>query len=214
MELWEDREFTTEELKEEEKVETRKKRISTESNIKFAKKPKLDPTKAIATTNLGEGGNALGALNGADADNVPTKPIPKACITKIGKYLKDIDAFILEFEGALAEASAPDVVDYISKKHREKHQLTLDLLKANVIDAKKFAAQKTVPKTSLKEIPGVIALYVQCKATATEALDQIHEALHDAQQDLAPAQAVKAAVPVKAVKAAPVEAVKAGAAGA
>lgn len=182
--MWEDREFSIEENKEEEKNETRKKRVSTESNVRKAKKTKVAIAPPVVGTNIGEGPPLQNTLKN-NTPNEPLKPIPKACVSKLEQYLKDIDAFTLEFEGSLAEASAPEFQDYISKKTREKAQGILDTLKRNITDAKTFHTQKVVPKSGLKEIPKILKSYVDGKALATESLDNLAEDLTDAKADIA-----------------------------
>lgn len=177
--MWEDREFRAQETKEEEKTEIRKKRINVDSNIKAAKKQKeLPASSASYLKNIGDGGTpATIILDEAQ------KPIPKGALNKLKKISEGLDAFTLDFQGALAEAAAEDVSEYISKKQKEKANISLDDVRTMGGTVAMYLKSGTVGKSLVKEFAKTVNGFMAIKEAATETLDGIHDLLNEAKAD-------------------------------
>ena len=110
--MWEDREFSYKECKEEAMEEVRKRRIQRDDKIKPQKKLKAKPSPSMFP---GPADELAAAVEGEHA-SPPRNPLAKGLIKSLTAGIAKANPLLVELQGCLATGSAADMEDYIPKK--------------------------------------------------------------------------------------------------
>ena len=167
VQLWEDREFCVEEEKGEERMDERKRLLSTEEHIKPKK-------KAAAKRLAGAVPSMLSAPLEGDGQSIEDKskkkPLPKAMAKKLTKKVTEATQTYLELGAMLAEAKAAEFRDHVPKAQMEKFVNLEEKFGPKIENAKTYIEENKADKEAF--VSFVQDFFAQC-----ELVDTAHEKL-------------------------------------
>ena len=94
--------------------------------------------------------------------------------------VRDHDAVLLELEGFVATLSAPELSDYITRKHLSEATATCAQLKTNIDTAKQWVADDKAPKQVVRNFASGLKAYT---TKVNEMMKSLKGAISEAQED-------------------------------